>query len=324
MKIKSEDLEIIKALEDDEPGKWLEGKDLKYLDLADGKISLKDNDVYYLKEDPELILRILRLSGEIIVEIDDKTLETMKEQISLLKSVPRNNIRDHFIGIITSNDAQSALRFARDINAIYYFYGDSAFRAASNRAHADIDTVIDNINMARPEIEHRMTLLLRPLGKDTALHTLNHLIYSKEQGTKIVQAIKFVDKLYFLNTKMELKKFIKKHGYDNYIFIDKIARQEKKIYDRRDTKVESRHYMLQEAEIYKEPLSVDQLALDADKLIQEGIVKNSEQAEEMLDMLLDTTFIKPRLNTEENLIKKAKQLKRNPIAKHTRKVWWRR
>ncbi len=324
MKIKSEDLDIIKVLEEDEPGKWLAGRDLKYLDISNNKISIKDGDAFPFKEDPELILRTLRLSGEIIMPIEDSTLAAMKEKATHLNLVPRNKIRDHFTGIITSNDAESALKYAREADTLVFFYGDAAYRTASRRAHEEINTIIDNMNLARPEIEHRLTLLLKPLGKDSAINILNHLIYDKEEGIKIVQAVKTVDKLYFLNTKIELKKFIKKYGYENYVFIDKISRQQKKIFDFQDTKVTARHYMLQEIEAYKEPIIVEHLAVDAGKLISEGISKNEEEAGDMLDMLLDTAIIKPRLNTEKNLLAKARQLKRNPLAKHSRKVWWRR
>lgn len=324
MKITSEDLDIIKALEEYEPGKWLEGRDLKYLDLSNNHISIKGDAASLINEDPELILRTIRLSGEIIMDIDEGTFKILKEKSNLLDKVPRNRLRNHFIGILTSNDAEKALAYARDAKTLIFMFGDSVYRTMSKRTRDDLNILINNINKARPEMEHRLTLLLYPLGKDKAIQVLNYLIIDKDTGTQIVQAIKTVDKLYFLNTKMELKRFIKKYGYDNYVFIDKIARQLKKIYDRMDYKVESRHYMLEEAKTYQEALHIEDLDITAQELIDNGYSKDDEEAQAMLNMLLDLVITKPRLNTKKQLFKKATHLKINPIYRKTTKVWWRR
>lgn len=324
MKITSENLDIIKVLEEDEPGKWLEGRDLKYLDLGGQKISINGDAPDLIREDPELILRAIRLSGEIIMDIDDKTKEVLKKEAQRLKTVPRNKRRDHFIGIITSNDAEKALGYVRDLGMLEFLFGDISYRTASKRTLSDVDIVINNINKARPEFEHRFTLLLRPFGSKNANQIMSYLIIDRALGEKVHQAIKLVDKVYFLKTKMELKKFIKKYGYDNYVFIDKIARQEKKIYDRMDYKVESRYYMLEEAKTYEEAMHVEDLAIDANDLIREGIAKDKDEADKLLEMVLDFVLIKPKNNTEKFLLKKASQVKHNPFVKHTRKVWWRR
>lgn len=324
MKIKSEDLDIIKVLEEDEPGKWLENRDPKYLKLSEGKISLRNLDKALIEEDPELMLRILRLSGELIMDIDDTTLNIIKEESGRLSKIPRNRRRDHFVGIITSNDAQKALGYVRDADMLVYLFGDATYRTASRRTLEDVNMVIDNINKARPEIEYRLTLLIRPFGKEGAVHILNHLIWDHEQGSKMIKAIKHIDKLYFQQTKLELKKYIKKLGHDDYTFVDKVARQEKKIYDRSDYKVEGRHYLLEEILYNNEPFKVEHLEINADDLINNGIAKDEEHANELLDQVLDFVITQPKLNKKDRLLKKAKQIKTNPFVKYTRKVWWRR
>ena len=321
-KISDEDINILNALEEIETGKWLDSendRNLKYLDITNDLISIKDFS--FIKEDPELMLRAIRLSGEIITDIDDNTLETIKANQDFLKNTPRNRLKEHFEGILTSNDAQKALSYLRKTGLLIYMFGDPIYKSASNRTVQDIDIIIENINQARPEPEHRWTLILYPMGKDKSEQALRHMIMDDIFISKVTQAIKLVDKLYFLNTKIELKRFIKKYGYENYIFIDKIARQLKKIFDRTDYKVESRYFMLEEAKNCNEPLTVEDLNITSYDLIKNGYTGEND-ADKMMSMLLDLTITKPKLNTKEQLLKEASRLSKNPIYRKMTKIRW--
>jgi hypothetical protein len=147
------------------------------------------------------------------------------------------------------------------------------------------------------------------------------LKFDKDTETKLLKTLMYTDKIYFLNTKIDFKRFIKRCGFDDYYFVDRVARQEKKIFDRRDLKVENRIYILNEIKAKGEPLEISDLAIGEDELIENGVCA-AEDCARILSSLLDLVIIKPERNTPAVLLKEAARVKRNPLRVLTNKVNW--
>ena len=70
-----------------------------------------------------------------------------------------------------------------------------------------------------------------------------------------------------------------------------------------------------------EVIFVEDLAVDANDLIEAGICDETN-VEKMLVMLTESTHVRPKQNTREELLKVAKKYKRNKIAAWGRGVSW--
>jgi hypothetical protein len=117
--------------------------------------------------------------------------------------------------------------------------------------------------------------------------------------------------LHFAVDKYSLKRFIYLNGQDVYDFLNSLSKQQREVYETPGFRIESRYYILDEINKNREPIYVEDLAIDGNDLIEAGIVEG-EKVGEMLKMLVDVVHRFPGLNTKPKLLKKAKALK-NPI-----------
>ncbi len=126
--------------------------------------------------------------------------------------------------------------------------------------------------------------------------------------------------LYFAVDKYSLKRFIYLNGEDIYEFLTSICKQQREVYDFPGYRIESRYYILDDIRKNREPIYVEDLAINGSDLIEAGIVKG-EKVGEMLKMLVDVVHRFPGLNTKPKLLKKAKALK-NPIRAKLRNIYF--
>ena len=87
-------------------------------------------------------------------------------------------------------------------------------------------------------------------------------------------------------------------------------------------KIESRNYMMKEIRNNKEPVFVEDLVIDANDILEAGIVDSAERAEELLDLVIAVVHSNPKNNQRDVLLKMAKKYSRNKIAAKTRYVRW--
>jgi hypothetical protein len=89
-----------------------------------------------------------------------------------------------------------------------------------------------------------------------------------------------------------------------------------------ETKIKSKIYMLEEIQMYREPIFEDELAVDANDLLEAGICSSPEDAAKMLTMLVEEMHVHPRKNTRKDLLELAKKYKTFKFLTWTRGVHW--
>ena len=89
-----------------------------------------------------------------------------------------------------------------------------------------------------------------------------------------------------------------------------------------ETKIRSKIYLLGEFEKNNDPIFVEDLVIDANDLMEAGILDTSEECEQMLKMLVERLHIEPGKNTRKDLFEMAKRYKKNKLAAYLSGVSW--
>jgi tRNA nucleotidyltransferase (CCA-adding enzyme) len=149
---------------------------------------------------------------------------------------------------------------------------------------------------------------------ETLPHSSNNLQHFHDE-------MEFMHKIYFIRTPLEFKQFIAKIGMERYQYLHNLAKAQRLVYDLPEEKIFSREYLLTTIRNNKEPIFVDDLAINGDDLIAAGF-EEGEGIGEMLYMLLDAVLQKPFLNEKQELLKLARTYKKSWLKRTTRNVKW--
>ena len=131
-----------------------------------------------------------------------------------------------------------------------------------------------------------------------------------------------INKLHFLSTEEALKKYLYHNGWDKYNFMDKLSKAQAIVYDLNTTRIEGRNFILDTVMREKQPIFIEDLAIDADDIIEAGITDDMERAEYLLSLLPDVIHQKPAHNERKALLNYAKKFNKSKFRATFRDVKW--
>jgi tRNA nucleotidyltransferase/poly(A) polymerase len=271
---------------------------------------------------PLFALQAVRIASELGCGLSERLAGELKLMATPPRQSAKSRLREEFSGAITPPGGALGLRLAIQSGLIPHLLGEGLPDNAKSPERSEFLELAEKLDLARPEAEYRWALILRRFDRKLMQIALEGLFFDKRTEETLLKAILYTDKIYFLNTKLELKRFIKKCGYSDYHFMDRIARQEKKIFGRQDLKIENRLYIIEEIRARGEPMAVEDLAIGKDELIAGGLCRNAASCERMLSALLDIAIIDPGKNKANILLKEAERINRNPLLILINKVNW--
>jgi tRNA nucleotidyltransferase/poly(A) polymerase len=246
------------------------------------------------------------------------TFKGIHNQACLLEEISMDRKKSELVKLLITKNAGKALRMLVSSNAIKGILG-VCYPPKGRMDNGDLEVLIQNIHMSRCDADMRLALLLLCLDKKKALKVIEEMNLGKERMRLHKSAQNLLMDLYFAADKYSLKRFIYINGEDVYEFLSGICKQQREVYETPGFRIESRYYLLDDIKKSKEPIFLEDLAIDGNDLLDAGIVEG-EKIGEMLSMLLDTVHRFPGLNTKAKLLKKAKALK-NPIRARFRNIY---
>ncbi|HOA42579.1 MAG TPA: CCA tRNA nucleotidyltransferase [Bacillota bacterium] len=287
------------------------------IDPFNGRKDLKDRLIRTIgdpekrfNEDPLRILRGIRLAGQLDFDLTIDTLNAMQKTACLLEQISMDRRRTEFERILITKNTGKALRMCVSANVLNAIFND-CYPPKGRTDQGDFSMLIQNIDRSRCNVDLRLALLLLCFEKKKAMKAIDELNLSKERARMQRAAQNLMMDLHFAVDKYSLKRFIYLNGQDVYDFLNSLSKQQREVYETPGFRIESRYYILDEINKNREPIYVEDLAIDGNDLIEAGIVEG-EKVGEMLKMLVDVVHRFPGLNTKPKLLKKAKALK-NPI-----------
>lgn len=290
-------------------------------DLKNQKIKMIGDPKERLKQDPSRILRAIRLVAELDFKLDDDLKDSILAEASLMEHVAKEKVLEEFLRILGAEHAGKALRLMAGLDLMPYVIPEDIAFNMKRYELEDFSTYCDNINRTKKNPIRRLGLFYLIFAEKRSHRAIDMLPHSAENLQHFYDAAEFMHKIYFLKTKIELKRFIVKIGMERYLFLQNLAKAQRLVYDLIEDKIVSRDYMLKVIQNEKEPLFIEDLAINGDDLIAAGF-KQGENIGEMLSMLLDATIKKPYLNEKQALLKLAKLYRKSWIRRITRNVQW--
>jgi tRNA nucleotidyltransferase (CCA-adding enzyme) len=288
-------------------------------DLKDRLIRTIGDPEKRFTEDPLRILRGIRMAGQLDFDLTMDTFTAMQKTACLLEQISMDRRRIEFEKLLTTKNTGKALRMCVSTNVLNAVLSD-CYPPKGKMENGDLSVLIQNIDRSRCDVDLRLALLLLCFEKKKAMKAIDELNLSKERARMQRAAQNLLMDLYFAVDKYSLKRFIYLNGEDIYDFLTSLCKQQRDVYETPGYRIESRYYILDDIKKTREPIYMEDLAIDGNDLIEAGIVQG-EKVGEMLSMLVDVVHRFPGLNTKPKLLKKAKALK-NPIRAKFRNIYF--
>jgi len=327
--------------------------DVQIIDPFNGQIDLKNKLIRTVgdpdkrfNEDALRLMRAVRFSAQLNFSIEPKTAEAIKENSGDLVVISKERIRDEFIKTIMAENAKAGIEMLHEYGLLKHIMPEleEGIGVGQNKHH--IYTVWEHSLLSLDwaashdyTLENRIASLLHDIGKpktkrgeglDSTFY--NHEVVGAKMTAKILERLKFSKKfiekvvllvryhLFYYNveevTESSVRRLVKNVGPEN---MDDLL--EVRIADRKGSGVPKaepyklRHLRAIIDKVSRDPISVKMLKINGDDLMKELKMEPGPKMGYVLNVLLDEVLDEPKKNTKELLLKRAKALNKESLAK---------
>ena len=297
------------------------------------------NERFY--EDGLRMLRAVRLHVELSFEIEEKTRLAILKNKDILSQVSRERIRDEFFRIIMSVNPMAGLVFLKDLGLLRYIIPEleESFGVEQNKAHAFdvwthlLKTLQHSADKNYP-LHVRLAALLHDISKPATRRwndqtkqwtfyaheivgsrvtkrILENLKVSRETIEKVVTLVRW--HMFFSDTETitpsAVRRLLANVGKENIWDLINV-----RLCDRigtgrpKENPYRLRKYQAMIEEVMMDPVSVGMLKTNGKKIMEILDVAPGPKIGQMLNTLLEEVLEDPKLNTEEYLNQRTKDL----------------
>ncbi len=278
------------------------------------------------QSNPALILEAVRLCAELNFDLTKAVYEAATASAELLAGVSAERRREAFSDIIGAKYAGKGMRMLAGMSAMPAIIGSDVAGAMRKRELDDFATFTENVEKTKQIPERRLGVFYMCFDKGHAIKAIKFLEWEEELEQHFIDTAALMPKLYFVKNTQELKDFIVRYGMERYEYLHNVAKAHRIVFDLDEHKVMSQIWLMDQIRINGEPVFQDELAIDANDLIEAGIVSagKPEKADMLLKMLTGYVHKKPDKNTRKDLLHTAKLYARVPILGRLSGVNWQR
>lgn len=237
----------------------------------------------------------------------------------LLMSYSKEERLDYFTVIINGDYAGKALKMIGDLGLIPTLVGTKA--KIEKAAVKTFEGLTENIHKIKHVPIRRMALFYLCFERNY-VDAAGYLPHRGEDRELLLSAQLLLQNIYFLTSETAIKKYLNMYGWDKYHFADKLSKAYVIVFERDDHKIVSREHILKKVLEEKQPIFVEDLAIDADDIIEAGITDDWERAEYLLNLLPEVVHQKPRDNERKVLLKYVEKYNKSKISAALRGVKW--
>lgn len=299
---------------------------LGFLDPYNGRGDLRGKLVrsvsepsYFFRKNPMAMMDAVVLAAQYDLDIERKTYEGMLENARLLNEMDIVEIRENFCTIINSPNAGKGLRMLAGADMMPAIIGDVA-TGMNRRQLAQFSALCNNIDKTKRNLKRRLGVFYATIEGKKGEEAMKRMNFHAQTEQNIMDGLYLMEKINFFRTTVDLKDALVAYGPDRYAYMENLAKAQRIVFETSDNKIQMRHALMEDILSKKEPIYVEDLAVDESKLIDAGIPEN--RAPEILIYLTDIVHRKPSNNEEKALIKIAKKFSRSGFAVKTRRVKW--
>ncbi|MCQ2551461.1 MAG: hypothetical protein MJ146_04665 [Clostridia bacterium] len=274
-------------------------------------------------EDPIRMLRAITVCAESDFDLQKDTFDSISRNYHLLYDLDIAKIRNAYIRILAGEYAGKGLNMLAATGAMNAILTEEVFKKLNPRERKDFTQICKNVDKLHRVPERRMGVLFTCLSRKKALTAIKHLQFEEELEQHMIDCATQMEQVYFVNNELEMKKKLLELGWDRYEFVNNVAKAQRIIFDLGEHKITARIHFYNEIKRKHEPIFVEDLAIDANDLIEAGLC-DDETVDKMLYKLTQHVHKNPNQNNRRDLLKRAKTYKKSKLIASTSGInWWR-
>lgn len=273
------------------------------------------------RRNPVKMLRALRYVGLYGFDLTKDLSEIIAKNADLLQAADKEEILFEFSTAINGEHAGKFLKMLKGLGLITAIIGKEG-PSSDRREMKDYDTLSENIDKIKHIPLRRMGLFYICFDRHYA-KAVQYLPHEEQDLEYLLDAKKYLPKMYFSADSTSLKRFIYKCGsWDKYNFMDKLAKAQIIVYGYNNQRAVGRDAVLKEVLEQRQPIFAEDLRIDADDIIEAGITDDPERADQLWHMLPDVVHENPALNDRDKLLGFAKKFHKSKFRAAFRDVKW--
>lgn len=316
---------------------------IKIIDPFNGQGDLKNkiirtvgNPDERFKEDGLRLMRAIRIGGQLNFEIEEKTLDSIRENAGLIKNIAEERIRDEIFKILVSPTPSKGIILLKDSGLLEQIIPELLDGIDMAQKGHHIDDVwthnlktLDNCNSKNPVT--RLAALLHDVGKPTVMtgegkmRTFhNHEVIGSrialDIGKRLRLSKKELDQLFKLTrwhmftvqetqTDKAVRRFIKNVTPDYIDEMISMRRADRLGSGSKETSWRWELFKKRIIEVQKQPFAIKDLKVNGLDVMEALKIKPGRKVGEVLETIFKEVEEDPKLNEREILLKRVKEFK---------------
>lgn len=292
-------------------------------------------------EDALRMLRAIRFSTQLNFDIEENTLNAIKDNKDLIKNISAERIRDELCKILISNNVRTGLNLLKECGLLQIVIPEIVpsigFDQKNIHHFEDVfNHTLSVIEKCPEDLNIRLAALLHDIGKPDVFFIddkgngrfFGHNTKSEKIARDILNRLRFDNKTIksvcilvreHMNvldnaSNLAIKRLINRVSKENIYSL--LALQKADILSLKDPnvalyKVSDMRKKIDNIIDSNTPLTVKDLAIDGGKLIKELQIKPGKLVGDILNYLLELVLKNPELNNYDSLITEARKYKEN-------------
>lgn len=315
-------------------------------DMFGGLKDIKDkvirtvNDPYErFQEDALRMLRAVRFSSQLDFAVSYETMEAIVNKADLIKNISAERIRDEFVKIINSDRSAVGIGMLSKLGLLQYIIPELEEGIGCEQGGVHIFDVFEHCLQAlehttdkKLSTEIRLAALFHDIGKPfsrrkgvkKAYTFYGHEVVGARMVKIIMERLKFPKKstnlvvslvrnhMFFSDTdKVTLsavRRVVQKVGKEHIWELMEVRNADRAGMKKKEDPYRLRKYYAMIEEVLHDPISVSQLAINGETLINKLHVKPGPRMGWILNALLEEVLDDPKKNNKESLLELTKSL----------------
>ncbi|MEA3399298.1 MAG: HD domain-containing protein [Patescibacteria group bacterium] len=316
------------------------------IDLYKGQEDLKDKIIRTVgtpsdrfEEDALRMLRAVRFSAQLGFTISHETMEEILKKSDLIKKISFERIRDEFTQIIMSENSVSGVAMLSKLGLLKHIMPELEQGIECEQGGEHIYDVYEHLLHALGHstdkgwsFEVRLAALFHDIGKPKSRRPgekkeytfYGHEVVGARITKKIMERLKYPKKttnlvvsyvrnhMFFSDTEIislsAVRRVVKKVGKENIWKLMQIRECDRVGMNKKEAPYRLRKYHSMIEQVLRDPISVNQLKINGEIMMNELKIKPSPRMGWILYALLEKVLDDPKNNTEEYLKNRALEL----------------
>jgi tRNA nucleotidyltransferase (CCA-adding enzyme) len=304
-------------------------------DIDANTIRTVGNPVVRFQEDALRMLRALRFSVQLNMQIADQTFEAILKYSSLITYISWERIRDEFLKMLSSDFPAEAIELMDEAGLLHSILPElEATKGVAQGGHHTTDVWVHSLDALRtcPSADPivRLATLLHDIAKpatqahqNNTITFYNHEIIGSRMAVKIAQRLRLskrdCERIFILvryhmfhyqpyHTDAAIRRFMRNVGLENIDDILDLREADRLGSGARQTSWRLEEMKQRMIEQLHQPMAVTDLAINGHDLMTDLGMKPGPLIGKILHELFEKVLDNPELNTREALLKEAKAL----------------